>query len=213
MKRLFLSSLLLLSWSCSASYYSGLTVVESRVLRSEELALLSSAISASSKFVATVDAYGHHVSGLLLLKQVDNGLYRVGFLNQTGITVFAFDIGDDSFQLISCMEELNNKDLIEMVRKDIRLLLFRSVSSERVTILAERNLSQRIYARGNGDRIEYYFVDTTRGRLINIESASGGAKTVSVEFRDFVSDVPNSIVIKHYDYPMEIQMTLLREEL
>jgi hypothetical protein len=187
-------------------------VLEHRVLSGEELEQLTPASVALAKFTTSVDAFGNHLTGILLIKRIDSSSYRIGFVSQIGMSIFVFDISKDRFNLISCMEELNDNRMIDLVRNDIILLLFRSDPIGSVDICSDPEMPHRVFALGTYESRTYCYLDTTRNRLTRLESASRGERLVRIDYSDYENNFPTEINIKHYDIPMEIHLTLLNEE-
>lgn len=212
MKNLLLSSFVFLFFGCAASSFNNLVLLENRNLESNEIAMLTSNKFASSKFLTSVDAYGYHLSGLLIVKPMDKNHYRIGFINQTGINIFSFEISKDSFHIDYCLEQLNKKSAIGLVEADLRLLLFNNIPPEKVNIYLDTMQTQRVYKFEDGLKSNYYFVDGKSNELVKIESEYDGERTLSCIFSEFEDYFPASINIKHYDYPLEIALQVLKEE-
>lgn len=88
-------------------------------------------------FKATLDIREHHLTGLLLIKEMaDTGyqtksfressskvLYRIIFTNEIGMTFFDFELSDDAFRPLFCFGPLQKKALLRIFETDFRLLL------------------------------------------------------------------------------------------
>lgn len=187
-------------------------VLEQRTLSSKEMAQLTPAAVPLAKFVAAVDAFGYHLNGIMLLKRLDSSIYRIGFVSQIGMSIFVFDIGKEHFELISCMDELNDSRMIELVRSDVGLMLFQHDPIEPADICREPENPLRIYAFGTPDSRTYCYIDSVRNRLVRTETASDGEKVVRIDYSDYREEFPADIRITHYDVPLEIHLTLMDEE-
>jgi hypothetical protein len=90
-------------------------------------------------FKATLDIRNHHLTGLLLIKQMvapsptslqqnrkdSTGIYRIVFVNEVGMTYFDLEMRTDSFKVISCFTSLNKKSLLRIFETDFRILTWR----------------------------------------------------------------------------------------
>ena len=107
MRILLLSSLFFLL-SCSKTTTNSLYVGPKNAC----LQLLKPNIK-SVLFNTQVDILNHHLSGLLLMKQLNNDTTRIVFTNEMGLKYFDFEFTSNDFNVIYCMKKLNRKIVIK----------------------------------------------------------------------------------------------------
>ncbi len=75
-------------------------------------------------YKADVEITGHHLSGLLLFKTMDDSTQRIAFVLETGQSIFDFGFGKDgSFKVFYIQKKFERKHVITTLRKDFELLL------------------------------------------------------------------------------------------
>ena len=74
-------------------------------------------------FTASIEVSGHHLSGLLLLKQMPDGSERVVFTSELGVTFFDFEFSDTAFRVVQVIDKLNRKAVVNTLKQDFELLL------------------------------------------------------------------------------------------
>ena len=89
-------------------------------------------IGEGTLFRASIDIRKHHLTGLMLIKRMDTlvagnsiadeGVYRVVFASEIGMTFFDLEIRSGELTVISCFESLNKKGLMKILRTDLSLL-------------------------------------------------------------------------------------------
>ena len=211
MKYLLLNSLLIFVIGCSASYYSRLVPNEKAELKNNEVSSFFYDIK-SSQYVASVDAYGYHVSGLFIIKKTGEESYRIGFLTQTGLTIFSFEITPDTFNVNYCLEQLNKKDFINVIEADVRLLLLGKKYADNATMFTDPQTNQVVYNLKYFGKSNYLYTSPGNCKLERIESSKRGGRDESIDFKGINNGLPVTIVMKHYDFPIEVKLDLIKEE-
>jgi len=206
MKYLVLSSLIFVFVACSNSYISKLNFIEQRALSKNESEAIRTNIFENAKFKADVSAYGYEISGIFLLKKSDANIYKVGFLNYTGIVLFSFEISKDKFQLIYCLDQLNNQNAINIIEADLRTILFPSVPNGKVNVLSNANSGVKILNFTNEKKDLFYYIDSASSRLLGVHIAENDILTTSIQFHNAQKDTLKMINIKHFDFPLEIKL-------
>jgi len=206
MKNLILSSFLILIFSCSTSYLNNFTEIDVRTLNDFEVRAISLNKYDDIKFITDVDAYGYSISGILIVKKFSDGFYKVGFLDQIGIVLFSFEISRDEFNLIYCIEQLNNKNMIKVLETDLRIILFPSIPIDEVKVFSSIDSGEKAINLINGNNDLYYFIDDSQIKLRQIDYTQDDRLILSIQFHDTRTSNLKNIYIKHYDYPLEIKL-------
>src|SRR5258706_14559428 len=77
-----------------------------------------------------VDIVGNHLSGLLLIKKMQDSSTRMVFSNEMGFTFFDFEFTQQrNFKVFSFTKKMNKKALIKTLRNDFELILMEGLDS------------------------------------------------------------------------------------
>lgn len=212
MRSLVFSSLMILLAGCAASRYASLVPVEQRPLTVREASILSVPAGVPPRSLASVDAYGHHISGIMVLKADSAGAYRAAFMMQSGMTIFSLWMSREEFRVEQCIEELRDTPFFGIIANDLRSLLFRDVAGSRAQILKDPASPLLIYRIGDPDGTSYFYADTSAGRLVRLEKLVGEDRVWSMERSMSSGPYPDTTTVTHDDYDLRILLMPLPEE-
>lgn len=197
----FLFSALCCLVGCT-SYYKGLT--KSEVLKPCVEGIKPIKLT-TTWYTASIDVIGKHLSGLLVVKNMPDGSYRLVFTNEAGATFFDFKFKpDSSFQVVSVIAQLNKKPVIETLRKDFELML--GLPFNQPLQSWQHNSQQYAGIERDGEKI-YFIVNPDCASHGNMEIGSKRKKKVSVSLSGKERTQPDSILITHYTFDMIIRLT------
>lgn len=212
MKNFLLSSLFIFFAGCSASYYGQFTPAEHRPLSASEVRAITMDSFSNVKYKADVDAYGYSLAGMLLIKKTPQNLYKIGFLSYTGLVIFSFELGDSSFTLISCLEQLNNPKAIRIIESDLRTLLFPRLPGGMVTLLAGAHTGEKVCRLESANGDVFYRIDDSTHALRGIDVVRDDKLTSEMKFHGTAVNAAAQVSIRHFDYPLAIQLEELGNE-
>jgi hypothetical protein len=141
-----------------------------------------------------------HLSGLLYLKNFDDGNTRVIFQSEMGSTFFDFGWNKkDSFQVFSIMDDMNKAALIKTLKKDFEMLLVKNVSDNPVGIYQFGKNPKEYYTRFNLEKGFVYYVTDQERKLISVENADDKKKVIVMDIRPAadLQTLPEKITIRH----------------
>ena len=217
MKNLVLSSIiLLLLSSCSFNVFNGYHKIEKRKLGENELKPLFYGDTSAHVFNTKINILKNYFSGLMVIKPMRGGSYRVIFMTEIGLTIFDmefFNAGNTSgekYKLHYCFEALNRGVVTRALGNDIGLMLMNYLPAERVKILSDQDNSQKIFKLKDRCRHDYYFYEDKTNRLSQIMQSSSLLKKVKIDFyNNTKANDPDSIRISHYNFNFNMQLNLL----
>ncbi len=146
-----------------------------------------------------------HLSGILLLKKLDDGSTRILFQNEMGLSFFDFEWSrDDSFQVKSVIAQLDKPAVIQVLQKDFELLLMKRLDKGSQVFYRKNDATIFRYALPNG--FANYWVEN--GRLEKIETV-GKSVVTSLELNGATAanTLPDSIQIVHHKAHFTIFLT------
>lgn len=203
MKYLLISALFMGGFGCS-SYYDSLrpaTADPDCIQRLKPRGI------DSAWFVARVDVVGKHLSGLLLVKELEDRSTRLVFTNEVGVTFFDLEfLQDGRFEVKKIIEPLNRKVVIETFRDDFSLLLGYPFKGD---LKGWWNKEERYFGIANGKERTYFTTGSECDSLRSLEAGSARKLKVSITMNGGVQRRPERIIIRHHTFNMTITLNLI----
>ncbi|MEZ5016015.1 MAG: hypothetical protein R2800_03120 [Flavipsychrobacter sp.] len=153
----------------------------------------------------------YHLSGLLLFKKSENGTVRAVFQNEIGITFFDFEWGSNgSFKVNAIINKLDKPVVINVLRKDMEMLLFLNVDKEHEKKFL-RDRGKELYNCFSLEKGSNCYVSKD-DQLLRIENI--GKKnivtTVKIGEKNSLNSMPNSVFFDHHKAKFTIQLTKIK---
>ena len=216
-KNLFLISLFSFFFiGCSFNIFNGYHKVEKRTVKENEVYSLFKKDTGTYFFQTSLQILNNEISGMMVFKPSANNSCRVIFLNEIGIKYFDIDFFNiqkndsiDNFKIHYCMEALNRKPFINMLKNDIGLLLMNLNKNERCIEFSQNDFENKILKIKNKGEKNYYFYNVKTNRIKRILKTSGIFKKVYIDFYQNSDLFPDSIVISHFNIHFKMQLNTL----
>ena len=198
--RFLLCSIFLTVTACTSSY-RGMTPATGKDLCAQRMKPDG---IASGWFTAGVDVMGRRISGLLVIKKIEDGETRVVMTSEAGVTFFDFGFKPGGeFKVHRIIPQLDRKVVINLLRDDFGLLLgipFREKPIE------ARTLNDELYfAAPQKKETAYFITDPDCSTLLRLERASSRKRLVSITFEGDAK-APEAAVIRHHTFEMVITL-------
>ncbi|MDO5608173.1 MAG: hypothetical protein Q4G08_06945 [Capnocytophaga sp.] len=179
-----------------------------KVLDKEQIVLNSyfSDLKTDYVYKSSIEAYGHHFSGLLIIKPLSDGSHRIALTTDFGNKLLDFTISENSFQINYTVDELNRKRLLHTLRDDFRILLKYSHTAQEVWDDDNRLIYRSFYTKNTTN--DFYF-DKNNEYLRQIINASKRKEKISFVFEANNTIFAKHITIQHYNFPLKIQLVLM----
>jgi hypothetical protein len=195
---LLLSSCLFLFADCSPVYQQMQTASGNY----GELAKFKPAFSVAL-YKTDVDVVGNHLSGLLLIKKMQDSSTRMVFSNEMGFKFFDFEFTPGKiFKVYSIVKQMNKKAVIKTLRKDFELILMEHLDSTDVSVRTNNGLKYYVFPQTKG--YNYYITDSIGNKLVRMERTSKRKTIVEAIMRDYINGVPDTIGISHKTFNFTI---------
>src|SRR5690606_1262550 len=154
----------------------------------------------------------YRLSGLLFLKQFEDGTDRVVFQSQMGNTFFDFGWDyEDQFTVHRIIAQMDKPALIATLRKDFELLLFKNLPEQASGFYTDGNYHYLRFELSKG--FVYYLFQNQQMR--GIENADEKRKVVVMQLNGTASEAPSlasHIHIAHLRAGFTIRLTKLENE-
>lgn len=159
-------------------------------------------------FKATVDVFGKHIGGLLLIKKMPDSSMRVNFMNETGISFLDFEFHGSEFKVHNVMKALDKNAVINTLRKDFELILMDQINAVNSNS-SERNQEVYYFFPENKEKV-YFVTNMDCSTLLRVERTSKLKLMVEANFVNPDSNgVPDSVHISHFTFDMQITLKKL----
>ncbi len=161
-------------------------------------------------YTAGVNVTGHHLSGLLLLKRMNDSTTRVLFTNEVGVTFFDFEFTKNGFRVVSCIDKMNKKVVINRLRDDLGLLLQHRIDPANGELLQAGNESY--YRFSKNQETVYYITDPECNLIRRIETVSGRKKKILVNLSGNRAGMPDSVYLAHQSFEYNITLKQIEKK-
>ncbi len=160
-------------------------------------------------YKAEVEITGHHLSGLLLFKTMEDSTQRIAFLLETGQSIFDFGFGPDgTFKVYYVQKKFNRKPVITALRKDFELLLLQQheLFGQEHSFQFEGN---RYNPYRRGDEKIWLVTDQSCTKLIKVLRSSKRKEMVELSRYPSAAATPDSVWINHKTFNFTIALKKL----
>jgi hypothetical protein len=202
-----LSLLLLLLAGCASDY----KLLEASQLDNACLDKFTPTEFKTAWYSASVDVSGHHISGLMVFKNMPDSSTRIVFTNEAGVKFF--DVGfssDGKFTVHHAMNQLNKKAVRGILQKDFALILGLPFRSSAWSMESDR--VENYYGVRQKKETAYFITPKDCASLRRLEWRSGRKRMMSVEVSGEGYPSPENIHLKHHTFTMEILLKRLPKE-
>jgi len=200
--------ILILACSCTTTY-KNLTKEE---LSNSEIKNIPYALPLSEKtliYKTDINFYKNDISGLLIIKKMDESIYRIALTTQFGLKIFDFELDHGILNVKYCVEYLNKKIIINTFQNDFNLLL---MQFEVKTIYEIDNSieNQKIWQFASG-KINYNYIqntDSEKIEIINLKKRN--SEKISVGLHRYKGNIPENITLEHRNIKLKMNLKLIQ---
>lgn len=154
-----------------------------------------------------MDIYKNHVSGILILKKINETTHRVVLTSDFGNKLIDFEISDNNFKLNYVLPDLDKKIVIKFLKNDFQQLLKRQYP---VTESFE-NENSKIYFSKVDKKIYYLFFNKENGLLKQIIYTKNNKEKIDFTFDAKKHIFADSIDLQHKDFKINIKLFQITE--
>ncbi|AZA81039.1 hypothetical protein C1637_00190 [Chryseobacterium lactis] len=154
-----------------------------------------------------MDIYSNHVSGILIIKKLNETTHRVVLTSDFGNKLIDFEISDSDFKLNYVLPDLDKKIVINFLKNDFQQLLKRqypvseSFENENATIYLSKI-----------DRKNYYlFFNKENGLLKQIIYTKNNKEKIDFTFDAKKHIFADSLRLQHKDFKINIKLFQITE--
>lgn len=203
-----LASLLLALSSCTPALFDGMRRQGVAEVERSGLFPLFDGCDTSLFWDAKIKYKERVFTGVLALSPAGSNVFRLVFTSHFGPTVLDFEVGDRSFVLHHCLEELDRKTILSIFEQDFRTLLMLDVPQrfEAKVYSAAGKRGYNLNSAAGGHR---YLTDAERRCLAVENPGLIKALLIRLEYNGF--DL-QKIVMKHPKLGLSMEMEVMKDE-
>ncbi|MDM1497611.1 hypothetical protein [Myroides odoratimimus] len=158
-------------------------------------------------FRANMTVFKHELSGLLVVKRMDENQHRVVMTSDFGNTLFDFSIYSDKYAVNYVMSDINKKLILNILAKDFQLFTAVQLPVKKLSLREDDTVFL-----GRYNKLEtVVFWDNALGRVSRLVYGTPKKAKVSYNYVQSENDKP-ILSIEHYNFPMRIILTPMTDE-
>ncbi|AZA52418.1 hypothetical protein [Chryseobacterium sp. G0201] len=154
-----------------------------------------------------MDIYKNHVSGILIIKKLNDATHRVVLTSDFGNKLIDFEISGDNFKLNYVLADLDKKIVINFLKNDFQQLLKQQYP---VTESFE-NEKSKIYLSKLDKKQYYLFFNKENGLLNKIIYKKNNKEKIDFTFDAKKHIFADSLSLQHKDFKINIKLFQITE--
>ena len=200
MRFLISSGLFLLFVSCKTYEIPNATKIESSQKKVQNLYFSDS--EKDYVYKASIDVYGKQLGGIFVAKKINDSIHRAVLTTDFGNTLLDFEVSENSFKVIYCVDELNKKIVVNTLKDDFRLVFRQNYFVEE----AFENQSHTVYKVKDGKRFNYLSENKSDQMLTQLIHTTKTKEKVVIRFEGKNTTFAKKINIEHKNIKLNIEL-------
>lgn len=153
-------------------------------------------------YKSQIEVYGNLLSGILILKKINNSTHRIALTSDFGNKMMDFEITDNSFKINYIISDLDKKMVINLLEKDFRLLLKKQYPITE----SFQNSASEIYQSVQGKKNYYLFFNKQNNLLSQIIFTEGQKAKINFNYVAKTPILADEIELIHHDIKLKIKL-------
>ncbi|MDQ0067131.1 hypothetical protein [Chryseobacterium lathyri] len=154
-----------------------------------------------------MDIYKNHVSGILIIKKLNETTHRVAMTSDFGNKLIDFEISENDFKLNYVLPDLDKKIVINFLENDFRELLKKQYPVNE----SFENSNSKIYSSKAGNKTYYLFFNKENGLLKEIVYTKNNKEKIDFTFEAKKHIFADSLNLQHKDFKINIKLIQITE--
>lgn len=198
------SLILLLSVSCKTYQLSDVKSVSTTEKTVENLYFSS---SEDYVYKCQMDIYKNHVSGILIIKKLNETTHRVALTSDFGNKLIDFEVSENDFKLNYVLPDLDKKIVINFLKNDFQQLLKRQYPVSETF----ENDNAKIYLSKIDNKAYYLFFNKENNLLKEVIYTKNNKEKIDFTFEAKKHIFADSLNLKHKDFKINIKLFQITE--
>ncbi len=154
-----------------------------------------------------MDIYKNHVSGILIIKKINETTHRVAMTSDFGNKLIDFEISDNNFKLNYVLPDLDKKIVINFLKNDFQQLLKQKYPVNE----SFENENSKIYLLKIDKKSYYLFFNKENGLLKQIIYTKNNKEKIDFTFDAKKHIFADSLNLQHKDFKINIKLFQITE--
>lgn len=154
-----------------------------------------------------MDIYKNHVSGILIIKKLNETTHRVALTSDFGNKLIDFEISDQNFKLNYVLPDLDKKIVINFLKNDFQQLLKRQYPVSE----SFENENAKIYLSKIDNKSYYLFFNKDNNMLKQIIYTKNNREKIDFTFDAKKHIFADSLNLQHKDFKINIKLFQITE--
>ncbi|KPE51318.1 hypothetical protein [Chryseobacterium indologenes] len=154
-----------------------------------------------------MDIYKNHVSGILIIKKLDETTHRVAMTSDFGNKLIDFEISENDFKLNYVLPDLDKKIVINFLKNDFRELLRKQYPVNETF----ENDHSKIFLSKMDHKAYYLFFGKENGLLKQIVYTKNNKEKIDFTFDAKKHIFADSLNLQHKDFKINIKLYQITE--
>lgn len=197
-------SLVFLAVSCKTYQLTGAKPIQDSEKTVENLYFSS---GEDYVYKCQMDIYKNHVSGILIIKKLNETTHRVAMTSDFGNKLIDFEISENNFKLNYVLPDLDKKIVINFLKNDFQLLLKRKYPVNE----SFENDQAKIYLSKADNKAYYLFFNKENGLLKEIVYTKNNKEKIDFTFEAKKHIFADSLNLQHKDFKINIKLFQITE--
>ncbi|WP_452227150.1 hypothetical protein [Lacinutrix cladophorae] len=150
-------------------------------------------------YKANIEVYDNTFGGLFIVKKIAEQHHRIVFTTEMGNKLFDFTFNNEDFKVNYILEDLDKKILINILKKDFRVLITENLKTTKAYALTKETIKKT--SLNNKDY--YYFENPEISKVIRVNN---GKEKVRFLFSEINDNIAQKIVILHSNIKLKINL-------
>ncbi|KAB1069196.1 hypothetical protein F6U93_04535 [Tamlana haliotis] len=143
-------------------------------------------------YKASIEVYDKVFGGIFIVKKIDDLHHRVVFTTEMGNKILDFSFDKEAFKVNSILEALDKKILINVLKKDFKVLITENLKLKAAFKSDKQTVGQTVI-----DSDDYFYFGTNPLNKI-VKSKCGKAQVVFT-FSEISNNIAHNINIQHFN--------------
>ena len=148
------------------------------------------------------------LSGILLIKPVENHSVRTLFTSVFGLTVFDFEFNETEFKVNHCIEILQKKKILNLFRKDFRALFSYHLPDEFESEIYKKEQTLVGYKIKTPDGTAYFLTHERQLKRIEMPSM---VTLLKIDYQNYKNNLPERILMSHPGLRLNMQLEQIEQ--
>ncbi|AZB09689.1 hypothetical protein EG344_13120 [Chryseobacterium sp. G0162] len=154
-----------------------------------------------------MDIYKNHVSGILIVKKLNETTHRVALTSDFGNKLIDFEISDNDFKLNYVLPDLDKKIVINFLKNDFQQLLKRQYPVNE----SFENENAKIFLSKINNKSYYLFFNKENNLLKQIIYTKNNREKIDFTFDAKKHIFADSLNLQHKDFKINIKLFQITE--